>query len=67
MWAMQNGYVDPVPVERVKEFQEKLQDYLDTRKDAVLTSIREKKQIDDEVEAGLKSALDEFVATKPVG
>src|SRR5947199_2895807 len=26
MWAMQNGYVDPVPVERVKEFQFKLQD-----------------------------------------
>ncbi len=67
MWAMQNGYVDPVPVERVKEFQEKLQDYLDTRKAAVLTSIREKKQIDDEVEAALKSTLDEFVATKPVG
>jgi F-type H+-transporting ATPase subunit alpha len=67
MWAMQNGYVDPVPVERVKEFQEKLQDYLDTRKAAVLNSIREKRQIDDEVEAALKSALDEFVATKPVG
>src|SRR5437764_10861029 len=42
MWAMQNGYIDPVPVERVKEFQEKLQDYLDTRKAAVLTSIRDK-------------------------
>jgi F-type H+-transporting ATPase subunit alpha len=67
MWAMQNGYVDPVPVERVKEFQEKLHDYLDTRKAAVLTTIRDKKQIDDEVEAALKAALDEFVATKPVG
>jgi F-type H+-transporting ATPase subunit alpha len=67
MWAMQNGYIDPVPVERVKEFQEKLQDYLDTRKEAVLTSIREKKQIDDEVEAALKSALEEFIATKPAG
>jgi F-type H+/Na+-transporting ATPase subunit alpha len=67
MWAMQNGYVDAVPVERVKEFQEKLQDYLDTRKAAVVTSIREKKQIDEEVEGALKAALDEFAATTPVG
>ena len=28
LWAMQNGYIDPVPVERVKEFQLKLQDWL---------------------------------------
>jgi F-type H+-transporting ATPase subunit alpha len=67
MWAMQNGYLDSVPVDRVKEFQEKLQEYLETRKAAVLASIRDKKQIDSEVEAGLKSALDEFVATRPVG
>ena len=43
LWAMQNGYLDPVPVERVKEFQIKLQDYLQTRKEVVLASIREKK------------------------
>ncbi len=67
MWAMQNGFIDSVPVDRVKEFQEKLQDYLDTRKAAVLTSIRDKKQIDGEVEGALKSALEEFAATKPVG
>ncbi len=67
MWAMQNGYIDPVPVERVKEFQEKLQEYLDTRKSAVLGAIRDKKQIDGEVEGQLKAALDEFVATRPVG
>ena len=29
MWAMQNGYVDPVPVDRVKEYQLKLQDWLE--------------------------------------
>src|SRR6202048_3025 len=60
MWAMQNGYLDPVPVERVKEFQTKLQDYLQTRKEALLRSIREKKQLDDDVEAQLKSALEDF-------
>ena len=63
MWAMQNGYVDPVPVERVKEFQLKLQDWLQTRKESLLASIREKKQLDQEIEAQLKTALDEFKTT----
>jgi F-type H+/Na+-transporting ATPase subunit alpha len=62
MWAMQNGYIDPVPVERVKEFQLKLQDWLQTRKEALLKSIREKKQLDPDLEAQLRSALDEFKA-----
>src|SRR6266571_1888236 len=36
MWAMQNGYVDPVPVERVKEFQTKLKDYMEKRKESMI-------------------------------
>jgi F-type H+/Na+-transporting ATPase subunit alpha len=63
MWAMQNGYVDPVPVERVKEFQLKLQDWLETRKEPLLRSIREKKQLDSDLEGQLKSAMEEFKTT----
>jgi F-type H+-transporting ATPase subunit alpha len=63
MWAMQNGYLDPVPVERVKEFQIKLQDYLQTRKESLLAAIRDKKQLDEELESQLKSALEDFKAT----
>jgi F-type H+/Na+-transporting ATPase subunit alpha len=63
MWAMQNGYVDPVPVERVKEFQSKLQDWLQTRKEGLLRTIREKKQLDQDLEAQLKAALEEFKTT----
>jgi len=63
LWAMQNGYLDSVPVDRVKEFQLKLQDYMATRKEPVLAAIRDKKQIDKDVEALLKAALDEFKTT----
>ena len=63
MWAMQNGYVDPVPVDRVKEFQFKLQDWLQTRKEGLLRSIREKKQLDEDLESQLKAALEEFKTT----
>src|SRR5580704_8580130 len=63
MWALQNGYVDPVAVERVKEFQLKLQDWLQTRKGALLGAIREKKEIDKDLESQLKATLDEFKTT----
>src|SRR6202140_1899499 len=63
IWSVQNGYLDDVPVERVKEFQLKLQDWLQTRKESLLRSIREKKQLDQELEGKLKAALEEFKTT----
>jgi F-type H+-transporting ATPase subunit alpha len=63
MWAMQNGYIDAVPVERVKEYQLKLQDYLQIRKASLLQTIHEKKEVDKDLEAQLKAALDEFKTT----
>jgi F-type H+/Na+-transporting ATPase subunit alpha len=63
MWAMQNGYLDSVPVDRVKEYQLKLQDWLQTRKGGLLGTIREKKEIDKDLESQLKAALDEFKTT----
>src|SRR5438105_1108409 len=58
LWAMQNGYFDDVPVDRVKEFQSKLQEFLSTRKESVLAGIRDKKAFDDTLTATLKSAVD---------
>src|SRR2546423_300116 len=63
MWAMQNGYMDPVPVDRIKEFQLKLQDYFQTRHEPLLQAIRDKKQLDQDVEGQLKAAIDEFKMT----
>ena len=52
LWAMQRGYLDPIPVERVKEFQLKLQEFSTTRKEQVLNKILAKKQIDEESRKG---------------
>jgi F-type H+-transporting ATPase subunit alpha len=60
LWAMQNAYFDDVPVDKVKDFQLKLQDYLNTRKDAVLGKIRDKGAIDDDITADLKAAVGDF-------
>ena len=60
LWSMQNGFMDDVAVDKIKDFQLKLQDYFSTRKDAVLAKIRDKGAIDDDITADLKAALAEF-------
>jgi F-type H+-transporting ATPase subunit alpha len=60
LWAMQNAFLDDVPVEKIKDFQLKLQDYLTTRKEAVLNKIIDKGAIDDDITADLKAAVGEF-------
>jgi len=60
LWSMQKGYLDTIPVERIKEFQGKLQEFLSTRKESTLAKILVKKQIDEEVEKELTAALEEF-------
>jgi F-type H+-transporting ATPase subunit alpha len=60
LFAMQKGYYDAIPVDRVKEFQNKLMEFFSTRKESLLTKVLEKKQIDKELEPELVTALDEF-------
>ena len=63
LWAVQNGYVDQVPVERVKEFQNKLTDFLTTRRGELLARIGKEKALSETVKGGLKAATDEFAQT----
>jgi F-type H+-transporting ATPase subunit alpha len=60
LWAVQNGYVDQVPVEKVKDFQNQLTDFVTARKAPLLTKIGKEKALGDALKAELKSALDEF-------
>jgi F-type H+-transporting ATPase subunit alpha len=60
IWAMQNGYLDQVPVERVKEFQTKFTEFLTTRKVELLAKIDKEKALSDALTADLKAVADEF-------
>jgi len=60
IWAVQNGYVDDVPVERIKEFQDKLTEFLTTRKDDLLRRIGQEKQLSPALTNELKVAADQF-------
>src|SRR4029434_9876359 len=63
IWAVQNKYVDDVPVDRVKDFQTKLTDFLTTRKADLLRKIAYEKALSDALSAELKAAADEFKQT----
>jgi F-type H+/Na+-transporting ATPase subunit alpha len=60
LWSVQNGYLDEVPVDRVKEFQSKLTDFLTLYKGELLKKIVKEKAINDALSAELKTAADEF-------
>jgi len=60
IYAATNGFVDPVPVESVRAYEDGLYKFLDTRKSQLLSSLAEKKQIDDQIKAELNAALEEY-------
>jgi F-type H+/Na+-transporting ATPase subunit alpha len=60
IWAASNGYVDDLPVESVRKFETELLKYLDNAGGPLLSAIREKRVLDDEVKVLLGSTLDEF-------
>jgi F-type H+-transporting ATPase subunit alpha len=62
IYAATKGYLDPVPVEEVRRYEEELYRFLETRAPGVLTAIAEKKILDDEVRPALESTLKEFTA-----
>ncbi|MBS1787195.1 MAG: F0F1 ATP synthase subunit alpha [Acidobacteria bacterium] len=62
IWAASNGYVDDLPVEKVRDFEAELLKFLETGGTAALAALREntKAGITDDVKSKLKSTLDEF-------
>jgi F-type H+-transporting ATPase subunit alpha len=60
LWAAQNNFFDDVAVDKVKDFQTKLTDFLGTRKADLLLKIRTEKAINDAIAAELKAAVTEF-------
>src|SRR5437868_7064052 len=60
IYAATNGYLDPVPVESVRAYESELYRFLETRTAQLVSSLADKKQIDDGIKADLGQALKEF-------
>ncbi|HNU98687.1 MAG: F0F1 ATP synthase subunit alpha [Verrucomicrobia bacterium] len=63
LWAVQNGLMDDVPVDKIKDFQGKLTDYLTSRKADLLAKITREKALSDPLSAEIKAAITEFKQT----
>jgi F-type H+/Na+-transporting ATPase subunit alpha len=60
IFAAGNGYLDDVKVEDVRRFEAELMRYLDNNTVSLLDGIREKRELNDDLKAQLKTALSEF-------
>jgi F-type H+-transporting ATPase subunit alpha len=63
LWTVQNGYMDDVAVEKIKDFQGKLTDYLTSRKADLIGKITKEKALNDALIGELKAAATEFKQT----
>ena len=63
IWAVQNGYVDRVPVPRVRAFQSTFMDFLVTRHVELLATIKREHTLSDALKAELKTVADAFTQT----
>ncbi|HEX5108559.1 MAG TPA: F0F1 ATP synthase subunit alpha [Vicinamibacterales bacterium] len=60
LWAVQNGHMDQIPIERVKEFQNRFTEFLTTSKATVLERIGREKTLSDPLTAELTAATEQF-------
>jgi F-type H+-transporting ATPase subunit alpha len=60
LWAVQNDFMDDVPVDKIKDFQARLTDFMTTRKTELMTRIAKEKVLKDASVNDLKAAVTEF-------
>ncbi|HEX6324235.1 MAG TPA: F0F1 ATP synthase subunit alpha [Vicinamibacterales bacterium] len=60
IFAATNGYLDEVPVEQVRKYEDDLYAFLESRHPGVMSGIAEKKVLDDDAKKALEDALTEF-------
>ena len=63
LWAVTNGYMDEVEVEKVKEFENKYIQHLKLREKKLLSEIATKKELDEKMIKELEKVTKEFVNT----
>ena len=62
LYAVEHGYLEDIAIKDVKEYESSLHDFLKKGYGDVLAKIKESKDLDDELEARLSKAIEEFTA-----
>jgi len=62
IFAGTSGYLDDLAQEDCRAFEQQLYEFLDTAATAVVSKLRQKRELNDEIRAELRKTLDEFKA-----
>ena len=65
LFALVNGYLDDVEITKIRDFEDTFRSYMAASHSDLMAKIVEIKDIDDEIESGLKAALEDFKANVP--
>jgi F-type H+-transporting ATPase subunit alpha len=60
IWAGTNGYLDPLPVSKVREFEEGLLSLMRSKHTDILNTIRDTGDLSDETAAKLKAVVEAY-------
>jgi F-type H+-transporting ATPase subunit alpha len=60
IFAANNGYIDDYPVNAARRYEAEMMTFIENSHAAILAEVREKKAIDNDLQARIKAALDEF-------
>ena len=62
IYAVTHGYLNDIPVDRVPDFEQRLEEHMELRHSDVLEAIRSTGKLETEAENSLKAALEELTA-----
>jgi len=60
LYAGTRGFLDPIPVEKVSEYEQQMIAFIENKYPEILQEIKEKKEISDELDKKMEKALEEF-------
>jgi len=60
LYAGTRGFLDPIPVEKITEYEKQMQEFMEAKHSDILQEIKEKKQLTPELDEKIKQALEEF-------
>ena len=64
IWTVTNGLADDIAVEDLREFEAQLSDFVEKSHPAIFNTIREKKNIDDDLKSQMRQAIEDFKSTR---
>ncbi len=57
------GYLDEVPIGEIQRLEQQFYQFIDTKYPHILKDIAEKKELDQDLQAGLESACQDFMGS----